>query len=331
MARQESDHHTPEEELKSECSIADEALEWFVRLRNTPLDQATKAEFDHWLSVSPAHAREFRDIEAMWDAPVFGQAVESLTAAPAMRRSRTLGSMLRNNRAAIAAVAAVIAIALWQYPVLLLRWQADYLTATGASSSVTLPDGSLMLLSTASAAAIDFSDGKRKVRLLRGEAFFDVRKDPAHPFQVLAGQGEVEVLGTAFSVRRDDDSDRVILERGLVQVSRAGDPSDKVYLQPGEMILAGKTALSGRSRTDTSAALAWREGRVVFESQTFAHVVDELRRYYGGTVLVVGDSRNGLLVTGNYRLDNIEVALRTLADSVGASIVRLPGGLIILR
>lgn len=331
MARQENGNHAPEKELKSECSIADEALEWFLRLRDTTPDQATQNDFDQWLSISPAHAQEFRDIENMWDSPVFGQAVESLPVAHAMRSRRTAATFLWGNRAAMAIAAAVIAIALWQYPVLLLRWQADYLTAVGGSSSVTLPDGSLMMLSTASAAAIDFSEGKRKVHLLRGEAFFDVRKDTAHPFHVLASHGEIEVLGTAFSVRSDNDNDRVILERGRVQVSRVSDRTDKAYLQPGEMILAGKNALSGLSRTDPSAALAWREGRVIFESQTFSHVLDELRRYYVGTVMVVGESRDKLLVTGNYRLDNIEVAIRTLADSVGASMVRLPGGLIILR
>src|SRR5690606_16974870 len=118
----------------------------------------------------------------------------------------------------------------------------------------------------------DFKDGRRRVALLDGEAFFDVRHDPARPFQVKGHFGEVTVKGTAFAVRTDDREDTVVLERGHVGVSRLADRSDHVELHPGEAVTATAAALSTVTKGDPAALLAWREGRIVFENQPVLHV-----------------------------------------------------------
>lgn len=331
MAPQEKDQETGQEGFTHDDPVVDEALEWFVLLRNTTPDPETTHRFEQWLATSAYHAQQYRDLEAMWGAPVFKKAVESLPSAPAIQHRAKRRILSWTNGLAATAAAALIAIGIWQYPALMLQWEADYLTATGDKSTVTLPDGSVMTLDTASAVAIDFNDGKRQIRLLQGEAFFEVKPDPQHPFRVAASYGEVEVRGTGFSVRADVDADRVVLEHGLVQVTRVGSGVDKAYLRPGEMIFASKTSLSGVSAADPSSTLAWRDGRLIFENQTFSHVLNELRRYYKGTVVVVDKRHDQLAVTGDYNLDNVEAAIRTLADAAGATINRLPGGIIILR
>jgi transmembrane sensor len=331
VAPQDKDQEMNQDGFEHDDPIVDEALEWFARLRNTTPDTATQAAFDLWIATSPLHAQHYRDLEEMWGASAFKKAVQSLPTTPAPRlevKTKTFGW---TRRFAAMAAAAVLAIGIWQYPALMLRWQADYLTTVGDRSTVTLPDGSLMTLNTASAVAFDFADGKRNIRLLQGEAFFDVKPDAAHPFRVAANYGEVEVKGTAFSVRHDDDADRVVLEHGLVEVRRAGNHTEKAYLRPGEMIFASGASLSTVSQADLSTALAWRDGRLIFEDQPFSRVLRELRRYYRGTVVVVDKRHDQLTVTGNYRLDNVETAIQTLADAAGVSMTRLPGGIIILR
>lgn len=331
MAPQDNDREMNQDGFEHDDPIVDEALEWFARLRNITPDPATQAAFDLWIAASPLHAQHYRELEDMWGAPVFKKAVQSLPATPVPQlqvKTKTFGW---THRFAAMAAAAVIAIGIWQYPAMLLRWEADYLTTVGDRSSVTLPDGSLMTLDTASAVAVDFADGKRNIRLLQGEAFFDVKPDPAHPFRVVASYGEVEVKGTAFSMRRDDEADRVVLEHGLVEVRRVGNQAEKAYLRPGEMIFANRTSLSAVSPADLPTTLAWRDGRLIFEDQPFSRVLHELQRYYRGTVVVVDKRHDQLTVTGNYRLDNVEAAIQTLADAAGVSMTRLPGGIIILR
>ena len=328
MGRRKNHGREPEEGLTHQDSIVDEALEWFARLRNENPDPATRAAFKRWLALSSRHEQEYRALQAMWDMPAFSKAVDSLPQAPEIRaRARARGAI------GIATLMAtiLIAICIWQYPAILLRWEADYLTATGSSSTITLPDGSTMMLDTASAAAVDFSQGKRDIRLLRGAAFFDVKSDPAHPFRVTGSYSQVRVLGTAFSVRSDPEQERVILERGLVHVSHLNDQAGGVDLQHDQMVVATATSLSEVMPADPAVALAWREGRIIFENQLLSSVLNELRRYYSG-MIIVADKRVGqLVVTGNYRLDDVEGAISTLADVAGVTMNRLPGGIIILR
>jgi transmembrane sensor len=332
MAGVADDERADQQQPAHDDRVVDEALDWFARLRNAAPDRETQADFDAWLARSPRHAEEFRAIEAIWGSAAFGKAVAGL--GTPTRPTRTVAAPRRRPRwtgGLTAAAVLLVALGLWQYPAIMLRWQADYLTAVGQQFTVTLPDGSTMMLDTTSAAAIDFEDGRRNVRLLDGQAFFDVQSDPARPFRVTGRFGAVEVTGTAFSVRSDAGQDRAVLERGRVEVSRLSGGTERVALEPGQMAVATAAALSTAMPVDATEALAWREGRVIFDDQPLARVLDELRRYHGGPVIVANAELGRVHVTGNYRLDDIEGAIRTLADAAGASMTRLPGGIIILR
>jgi len=334
VGRQAPDRAQPDDGFTHDDPVVDEALEWFAHLRGASPDAARQAEFDAWLRRDPRHAEEFRNLEAIWGSAAFGKAADSLHAAgrPAGGRARRqlIGTGWAGRLSAAAAVL-LVALATWQLPPAVLRWQADYLTQTGRQSTIALPDGSTMILNTASAVAVDFADGRREVRLLQGEAFFDVLRDPDHPFRVAGEYGEVEVRGTAFSVRTDEDRDRIVLERGRVDVSRLADRAEHVALEPDQMVVATDTALSAATSIDTARALAWREGRIVFENRPLSQVIDELRRYHAGPILVMDSRLDRLAITGNYRLDDIDGAVRTIADAAGLAMTRLPGGIVILR
>ncbi|EKF57924.1 FecR protein [Agrobacterium albertimagni AOL15] len=309
--------------------VVDQALGWFLRLRDGKQDAATRADFRAWLAKDPRHEEEFRGLEIVWNSEPFLEAVKAL---PVARSALMRPSGPRwPRRAAALAASILIAAGIWQYPALTIALQADYVTATGAQRRVLLPDGSMMLLNTDTAVALDFGAGRRHIRLLRGEAYLDVVHDAAHPFTVSGRYGEVEVLGTAFSVRTGANEDAVILERGRVQVLCLCDGKDRAVLQPGETVSITAASVSPVHAADTSATLAWREGRIVFEDAPLGDVLDELRRYHGGAILVADERVNQLKVTGNYRLDDVEGAVRTLADVAGAGFHRVPGGLIILR
>lgn len=322
--------------------IAEEALDWFARLRNATPDDADEAEFAAWLQQDPRHAEALDELEAIWGSQSFLDAALSLPAAtqptasarraveprqhPHPHRSRKLSVRL----GAIASIL-IVAIGIWQAPALLLRWQADYITAVGDRATIALPDGSSLILNTASAVALDFEEGRRNVRLLQGEAFFDVRHDPAHPFRVSGRFGAVEVKGTAFSVREDGVQDTVILERGRVEVRLVTDAAAQATLDPDQQIVARADALSAVEPADPAMALAWRQGRIVFDDQPFETVLDELRRYRSAPVVVAANLAPDFRVSGNYRTTDIDGALRSLAAAAGVDVTTLPGGILILR
>jgi transmembrane sensor len=315
-------------------AVEDQALDWFARLRNATPAAAEQAEFQAWLLQSPRHAEAIEELEAIWGSPAFAAATRGLpvagTAAHATPSRIRRARKLRTSLGAIAAML-VVALGIWQAPALLLRWQADHITAVGDRATIALPDGSTLILNTASAVALDFEDGRRNVRLLRGEAFFDVRHDPARPFRVTGRFGAVEVKGTAFSVRENETEDTVILERGRVEVSLVANTADRATLAPDQQIVAGADALSAVAPADPAMALAWRQGRIVFDDQPFARVLDELRRYRNAPVILATGFDAEFRVSGNYRTGDIEGALRSLAAAAGVGVTALPGGILILR
>ncbi len=318
-------------------AVMDAALDWFLLLQATPQDAALRADFEAWRKADAMHAEAFAVVSGAWDIPEMDLVARDIASRGARPRQAPVTTpRARSSRkwaGAALALAAVLllAVGIQQYPTLMLQWQADYITATGARDVVTLPDGSVMTLNTGSAVTVDFEGRKRSVTLLRGEAYFDVVPDASRPFRVAAAFSEVEVKGTAFSVLRDSEEDTVVLERGHVDVTRLTERGDTASLEPGESITATATALSAVRKTDTATSLAWLQGRVVFQDQPFGTVLKQLGRYYGHSIVVTDGRLEGLRVNGNYRLDDPERIVRSLATATGAAVTRLPGGILILH
>ncbi|RFC66517.1 DUF4974 domain-containing protein [Fulvimarina endophytica] len=300
-------------------------------------DPETFAQFEAWRRSDPRCEDAYARLSAMHGMEALRRASESdarrlgsSVPAPVLAFDDRRRAKPRSWRPAMAGLAAVLLVMIgWQYgPEAVLRWQSDYMTAAGQRDTITLPDGSTVAINTSTAIALDFSDGRRHVSLLEGEAFFDVVHDPAHPFVVDGPFAEVEVLGTAFGVRTDSERDTVVLERGSVLVSRRGEDA---LLEPGQMIMASAAGLSAVASADLDQSLAWRDGRIVFRDRPFAAALDDLERYYGGRVMLMTDRASGRLVSGHYRIDDPDIAIRTLARSVGIDVTRFPGGILILR
>ena len=310
--------------------VVDDALSWFLKLQDNPHSEQLQKTFETWLAVDPRHAIEFRNIEELWGSSVFKAAVDALPKSNPVKSVRTSWFGIRNVAVA-ASIAAIMTVGAVRLPDMMLWLDADYMTVTGEIQRQQLPDGSSVLLNTGSAIKLDFKNGHRFVTLLRGEAFFDVKHDPVHPFRVKSSFGSVEVKGTAFSVQESENFVSVVLERGQVEVSCDCERDEKALLQPGQAITLTSGALSDVREVDTEQSLAWREGRLIFTDIKLSAVLSELKRFYSGKIFVMDDRINRLVVTGNYRLDNIEGAVRTLADAAGVSMTRIPGGVIILR
>lgn len=339
MGQGTQDPPKPDEPYSHPDAATDQALDWFLRLQDESGDRAVRAEFERWLAGDPQRRDAFSRLQRMQSMPSLRKAAERdagrLGMSTNMRARRGSVAWLwpRGWPARIAAAAAVVLllVSVPQIPGLMLRWQADYITAAGEVQRVRLPDGSDMTLNTASAVAVDFKEGRRRITLLAGEAYFDVYHDPAHPFVVAGPFSEVEAKGTAFDVRADAGHDVVVLERGHVGVRRNQNMSDQTDLKPDQMVTVSANALSAVTIANLETSLAWRDGRIVFRDQPFDIALTELRRYYSGPVIVANRQVSETLVNGNYRVADPQAAIRTLAESAGAAVTYLPGGVIVLH
>ncbi|MFD1331987.1 FecR family protein [Methylopila musalis] len=323
----------PEQEtLAAEDLLDGEALDWFVRLQAETGDPATARGFREWLEGHPGRERAFAKIASVWGAPEFLVASHNIADAASRRegeRRRRLKS--RVKRGAIVASVMLLAFGVTRFSEFSLWMRADYVTAVGERRAIPLPDGSTMTLNTGSAVELDFEHGDRGVTLLQGEAFFDVARDEARPFKVSGRFGRVVVKGTAFSVRFDPLADTIVLSRGAVDVSRLSRPEDSTHLTSGDAVSVTATAVLPVRRVDLARSLEWMEGRISFFERPFGEVLDELGRYYSGRVFLANGRLARIAVSGSYRLDQPDVAIRSLAEAAGAVATVLPGGIIIVR
>ena len=161
-------------------------------------------------------------------------------------------------------------------------------TGMGEHSRVSLPDGTALTLNAQTTVRYNLSDGQRQVSI-DGEAFFEVARDPEHPFVVSANGMTVTCLGTSFDVRNysDESNASVVLRDGKVRVN-ARDAD--LTMEPGSRVLMDRQTLALSKHTVTpSDYTAWLNGEIKFNNQTLEEIAAELSRNYNIDLVITSD------------------------------------------
>lgn len=297
-------------------------MDWLLRLKHEPQCQETAKGLQAWLQQSESNHTAWRTALRTWELlgetkPQYSdlwpaKSSGNVIAYPAARRGRWVAGIALAMAATIAAVFAA--------PSLLLRLQADVMTATGESRVVTLDDGSQVNLSGGSAIDVNITPKGRNVRLLSGEAFFDVAHDASRPFTVEAGGAKVAVLGTAFDVALDPSSTTVQLARGVVGISGTAAPTVS-EMAPGDMATVDHA--TGEILHETvpiGEIAAWRNGLLFVNDVTVESVVARLQRYHPAWISLPDGTLGRQRVTGLYDLRDPDRALRALVQPLGGKV-----------
>lgn len=275
--------------------VLTEAADRLLALRAAPDDPARQSEARAWVEAHPDHRRAWGLAERAWVAA--GDALD-----------RPLPRAVNRNRGRriAAALAACLALA-FALPEVRVRLAADAVTPAGAGRTLALDDGSTVALAGDSALAVDLDGAARRLRLLRGAAYFEVAPDAARPFTVAAGAVTVTVRGTGFAVGRGDAVTTVAVAHGRVEVRSEGETA---VLAPGERLEIGET---GRrlSAVDPADVALWRADRLAVRDAPLGEVLDAIARRHGGGYLIGGDLR-ARRVTGVFDLSDPERALVAL-------------------
>ena len=333
-----------------------EAAVWLLRLSEAPNDAELHDRFEAWRAASDLNAeiwaRTVRAYDlvgkgppahrAQWQA--YAATRESARKLPtgqppakgvphARRLQEHRPGRLSSRRLGVGLGAAVLAACLLVavLPEVLLRVQADLVTTTAELRSTVLEDGTRLQLAPESAVDLRFADGVREVHLIKGEAFLEVDRNPAVPFRVVAGDTVTTVLGTAFEVRHRSDAERIVVRHGRVRVGASGGlPSLSAELRAGEWLRIGAEGETVRGRLLLDDIAAWRNGEVIARDRPVGEIVDVLRRYHSGAILLQNEAFAARRVTGIYSLRNPAETLRDLAASHGAEITQISPWLLIV-
>jgi transmembrane sensor len=267
-------------------TINAEAARWFARVRSCGRAQAEREGLAAWLE-HPENAAAFARMEQLWTASEALRTdpeIQRVTAA-ALRRSRARvdnGRWLRwlvPSVGVAALVAAIILIRPFSLPNEGATFESAYRTEHLTSEPFHLPDGSTLRLSVRSQVHVTYDEYGRHLVVESGEAAFDVSRDADRPFIVRAGELRVKATGTRFSVRKFPDRVGVALVEGAVEVRSEGSTHLHVMLEPGQYLELNATGESLRRSINPSTALAWTEGKLVFESVPVSEAIEEFHRY----------------------------------------------------
>jgi transmembrane sensor len=338
--------------------IAAEAAEWFMRLRRASAGANELQTFSEWLTRSPAHIEEYLAMSATWgmlDVPNEGELSTARLIADAraagpenVLRLETLatpaGSDAESPRtrprhrkrplylAGLALSAVLIALGWLAY----VEWyQApEFRTAVGEQRSIILSDGSVVILNTNSEVRVRWSAAERHIDLTRGEARFQVAKNPQRPFLVTTAIATVRAVGTVFNVRGDQSGTAVTVLDGRVEVStvavgprRGLAPSpgrSSGARRPAEMALASVDLAAGQRAAVTArgierdtgptveAVAGWTERRLIFRDQPLAAVISEFNRYHPEPLVVDDAQLAQLRISGVFEASDPESLLSYL-------------------
>lgn len=308
-------------ELTPSRASLEQASDWLLELQAEP---ARFEEFDHWLHASPEHLSAWAQVNRAWSAieqPSTTAHWPASTAVVQLKASRRKWSML----AAACVCVIAVGVAWLNNP----DWQADYHTGMGETRVVQLSDGSQLTLAARSAVDVDYSGNTRHITLLSGEALFDVVHDARRPFQVDASNVVIRVLGTSFDVARSETGTKVEVREGAVGVSANGSP---YRLGAGQRLWFD--ALQGSVQQTAIApdeVATWVSGQQFFENATVQEVVEQLRKYQRGWIVIGDDALGQKRVTGLYDLRDTQRALQALAKPIGGTLVRYSPLLTVLQ
>lgn len=334
----------------------EEAADWLLLEEQGPLGADDNARLEAWLA-EPANAEAYSQV-----ADVYRLADEHAAAPAIMDLRRGALADRRQPRPVILSVATAAGLALavglgWSglsglpvtnspSPVARISEMvgaranpsaAVYRTRVGERLTFTLPDGSVATLNTNSVLKVAYADTERGVRLVQGQALFEVAKNKHKPFRVYAGDRRITALGTVFDVRLDGDKVKVALVEGVVRVTPAkpagpaAAPAQQVDLAPGEVLEAAHAAPMLVTTLDARRAVSWKSGIVEFSGDSLGDAVREMNRYSHQPIQIADASIAGYRVSGVFRTGEPELFARMMSEVLPITVEEGRGGELVLK
>lgn len=271
--------------------------------------QAELGELNMWRAASVDNEQHYQDFVMLWDLTQDGDdiavrpppTVDDIVGRDSLQQlglvrlsglSRPMPGVPYGTPSwhrwvpASAAAIGILALGAWMMAGLLSRPSGsplalgadEFITGVAETATVALLDGTVIRLAPESRLRLSGERTARKVSL-RGRAFFAVRSDSARPFRVETTAGSVEVLGTRFDLKAEDNRLRIAVVEGRVALSARGGTKE---IQAGEIgqVVAG-TALPAVKVPDPVTRADWMGKFLAFQETPLRDAVGEIQQLYG--------------------------------------------------
>lgn len=296
--------------------LINEGIEWLVIIEYSEPTQQQKRSFKNWYDTSALHQQAWQQVIHMDHAierlknPINKQTLSYLDNQRYQRRK-----LLKGMAGGLFLVAGTSLTAYHYTP--WNRLTADHVTGIGQQQHLQLSDGTQLLLNTRTAISLAFTLQQRLIQLHQGELLITTGKDTnhttnQHPLMVQTPSGQVETLGTRFTLRIQNNATQIQVEDGLVTLPlRQG--QHPVKAQSGEHWLFDHNQ-NRQLPPSPFPASDWAAGLLTARNLPLPQLLEELQRYHSGKI-TWDDSIASLQVSGVYHLQNTRHTLQFLAQT----------------
>lgn len=302
--------------------VDDAAAFWFARMNGgvTP-NPEDEAGFQRWLHADPVNAGAYRDCQTIWRM-LNDEAAEPEVLA---LRAAALGQVepRLSRRAMFGLAGGAIAASCAGLWVLSAPSPARALISTKAGQrlNATLPDGSEVVLAPLTRLRLNFVGGRRFATLERGQVWFDLTPDAAHPFAVRVGDHVLTAEGGRFQLAVTEDRPDVVVEQGVLMVAERRGGKALVRVSAGQ-----KSDGLRATTADVEAETAWRLGRLVVRDRPLSEVVAAFNRYSAEQLSIEDGAAGAKRISGSFRYDGGREFALALATGFNLSVKRTSDG-----
>ncbi len=225
----------------------------------------------------------------------------------------------------------------WLNPTYLFSNVQHFKTAIGEQKSFKLSDGSTLQLNTNSVIDINFSESKRLLTLVQGEAQFSVAKDLDRPFTVQSGAQSFTALGTVFNIQKDSNSSaELTVTEGKVLITSNDFTLDKIPAHftslaenklPATLVVMGEKAIVSALKKQPTIVkttskqleqtLSWQQGMLIFDGETLADALTEVTRYTNTQFKFDNPNLAEVKVSGYFKANDVDGLLQSLQSNLG--------------
>jgi transmembrane sensor len=310
--------------LHTDNTIDDEASIWLVRLDDGNLSAQSRKELKAWLSADKRHQVALKAMADIWND--MDEVLLMLNDEDSLK-DVSFWPVLKPVM--LAASISFLTLFFWlAMPLNIVK--NSYVTLVGQQMDTTFEDGSIIHLNTNSHIETEFSNEKRIIKLIKGEALFEVAHDPNRPFIVYAGDRLVQAIGTKFVVHLESENIHVTVTDGKVKMSKvehnttlsdikelnsATIQKDDIFIAKGEKVIASGNVVPQITHIkpeNIERELSWLNGKLNFDNERLFDVIKEINRYDDIEIVLKDPSLHNIRISGRFDLGDSEALIEAI-------------------
>ena len=198
---------------------------------------------------------------------------------------------------------------------------AKYENSSAKILKIDLPDGSIVWLQPKTQLSYNQSDRVFRQVNLKGEAFFDVKRDEGRPFLIYAGKMTTKVLGTSFNVKAYPETEKFEVSVVTGKVSVTNEAEKEVFVTPKQQVtLELKSDILTINELPKNKTFYWELASLTFDNASMQDVVNNIEHNFNVKIKLKSSLKNCRL-SGNFDQEHLSTILEIICKSIDAEYV----------